>query len=61
MNEAKFTIQENKTIKYALEKINNFTANTVCLILFVIDKNAKIVGSLTDGDIRRGLLKGYTL
>ncbi len=61
MDKAKFTIQDNKTIKYALEKINNFPSGTVCLILFVIDKNAKVVGTLTDGDIRRGLLKGYTL
>ncbi|MBR2526657.1 NTP transferase domain-containing protein [bacterium] len=61
MNEAKFTIKDNKNIRYALSKINNFPKNTACLILFVIDKNARIIGSLTDGDIRRGLLKGHTL
>ena len=61
MNESRFTIRDNKTIKSALEKINNFPANTICLILFVIDKNARIIGSLTDGDIRRGLLNGASL
>jgi len=61
MNEAKFTIQENKTIRYALEKINNFPTNTTCLILFVIDRSGKVIGSLTDGDIRRGLLNGHSL
>jgi len=61
MNKSKFTIKDDKTIKYALGKINNFPVNTVCLILFVVDSNAKIIGSLTDGDIRRGLLKGISL
>jgi NDP-sugar pyrophosphorylase family protein/mRNA-degrading endonuclease RelE of RelBE toxin-antitoxin system len=27
----------------------------------VVDENEKLVGSLTDGDVRRGLLKGYTV
>ena len=60
MKESNYTIIENKSIKYALEKINNFKDNSA-LILFVIDKNAKLIGSLTDGDIRRGLLNGATL
>lgn len=30
-------------------------------IVFLTDDNDKLIGSLTDGDIRRGLLKGYTL
>lgn len=29
--------------------------------LFIIDNNAKLIGSLSDGDIRRGLLNGHTL
>jgi dTDP-glucose pyrophosphorylase len=29
-------------------------------ILFVVDDNEKLIGSLTDGDIRRGLIKGLT-
>lgn len=60
MNNTKNTIQQNKTIRDALEKINIFDSNTA-LILFVIDSEAHIVGSLTDGDIRRGLLAGATL
>lgn len=50
----------NKTIREALEKINNFPTHSV-LILFVVDEKTKIIGSLTDGDIRRGLLKGAVL
>ena len=29
--------------------------------LFIIDNNAKLIGSLSDGDIRRGLLNGLTV
>ena len=53
-------ISYNKTIREALEKINNFPTHSV-LILFVVDEKTKIIGSLTDGDIRRGLLKGAVL
>lgn len=60
MKNSKNTILYNKTIRYALEKINGFDTYSV-LILFVIDTNGRIIGSLTDGDIRRGLLKGYML
>jgi dTDP-glucose pyrophosphorylase len=30
-------------------------------ILFVVDSNVKLVGSLTDGDVRRGLIKGVSI
>jgi len=60
LNEKKHTILCNKSVSYALGKINSFTSGDV-LILFVVDYNAKIVGSVTDGDIRRGLLNGITL
>lgn len=29
-------------------------------ILFVVDEDDKLIGSLTDGDVRRGLIKGLT-
>lgn len=60
MKNTNYTILENKTIMYALSKINNFPAGAP-LILFVVDKYAKIIGTITDGDIRRGLLNGKTL
>lgn len=60
MKISNYTILNNKTIRYALNKINNFPSEAV-LILFVIDENGKISGSVTDGDIRRGLLNGTTL
>ncbi|TFH39801.1 MAG: nucleotidyltransferase [Bacteroidia bacterium] len=38
-----------------LEKLNNVPEN---LTLFVVDSDNRMIGSLTDGDIRRGLIKG---
>jgi dTDP-glucose pyrophosphorylase len=37
-----------------LDELDGFASRT----LFVVDENNKLVGSLTDGDIRRGLLNG---
>lgn len=30
-------------------------------ILFIVDENGCLIGSLTDGDVRRGLIKGFTI
>ena len=42
----------------ALFKLNQLAVDA---ILFIVDKNGKLLGSLTDGDIRRGLLSGRSL
>lgn len=47
-------INENSDILYALKKLNNIRELS-SLVLFVQDKNDRVVGSLTDGDIRRSL------
>ncbi len=54
----KQTINQEKQLRYALEKLNQVPDN---LTLFVLDSNQVLVGSLTDGDVRRGLLMGLTL
>jgi dTDP-glucose pyrophosphorylase len=43
------------SIKEALERLEEVAVK----ILFVVDDQRRVVGSVTDGDIRRGLLKGY--
>jgi dTDP-glucose pyrophosphorylase len=53
----KYLILPEATIKIALEIINELSQN---FTLFVCKEN-KILGTLTDGDIRRGLLSGYSL
>lgn len=49
----------NKKVRDALEQISLLSTNP--LILFVVDEKGKLLGSLTDGDIRKGLLLGITL
>ncbi len=44
-------------IKEALKKLNELAADA---ILFVVTKDDKLMGSLTDGDVRRGFLRNLT-
>jgi len=50
----KLLITGDKSIKTAMQQIGPASAG----ILFVVDDQRKLLGTLTDGDIRRGLLKG---
>ena len=43
------------TIKQAMKQLSDGGGK----ILFVVDKNEKLIGTVTDGDIRRGIIKGY--
>ncbi len=43
------------TIKQALIQLDILAKDA---ILFVIDENEKLIGTLTDGDVRRGLIRG---
>ena len=58
MNYRKHLININSTIKYALELLSSVGLDT---ILFAINENKQLIGSITDGDIRRGLLKGLSI
>lgn len=51
-------IQKESSILDALEKLNKirYVSDVSRLILFVIDENHAVIGSLTDGDIRRSLI-----
>ena len=51
----KHFISDKLSVLEALKQINQLSNN---LTLFVHDENGKMVGTLTDGDIRRGLIKG---
>jgi len=55
VNDIKLSI--NSTIKDALQTINNGGLQ----IAIVVDENDALVGTVTDGDIRRGLLNGLDL
>ena len=51
-------IYSGSTIKEALIKLDTLAKDA---ILFVTDKQDRLVGSLTDGDVRRALIKGLTI
>lgn len=54
-----FIITESSTIKDALIAINDITHDGESLV--VVDSEQEIIGTLTDGDIRRGLIAGAEL
>lgn len=58
MNIEKHFIQVASEIKEALEKLNSLGKDA---ILFVTNAENQLIGSLTDGDVRRGFLKGFTI
>ncbi|WP_310594309.1 nucleotidyltransferase family protein [Flavobacterium sp.] len=51
-------ILSGSSVKQALGVLNELSQDA---ILFVIDGSEKLIGSLTDGDVRRGLLNDFTL
>jgi dTDP-glucose pyrophosphorylase len=55
---SKHIIHYKAPIKEALQMLNNVPEN---LTLFVIDDTQRLVGTVTDGDIRRSLLAGKTI
>lgn len=57
----KLLIPSNKSIYEALIQLNNIEDDVSRLILFVIDEDHKVIGSLTDGDIRRVLIRNKDL
>ena len=57
--EDRHIILNSFTILDALTRINNIHEGP--LVLFVVDSENKVIGSLTDGDIRRALIKGISV
>jgi dTDP-glucose pyrophosphorylase/mRNA-degrading endonuclease RelE of RelBE toxin-antitoxin system len=51
-------ILSGSKVKDALIALNELSQDA---IIFVVDTDEKLIGALTDGDVRRGLLKGFTI
>jgi len=49
------TILQSRSVREALIKLDSLASDA---ILFVVDTDNKLLGSLTDGDLRRGFIKG---
>ena len=50
-------INPNKTIKDAMQLLNSIDES----FLLVATKDKKLLGTITDGDIRRAMLKGINI
>lgn len=59
MVEKKYIIPQNQTLLEALKQINALWTGP--LVLFVVDDEGRMVGTLTDGDARRALTSGASV
>lgn len=57
-NFTNYTIHKDSSCLEALKKLDQENSNQT---LFVLDNNGKLIGTVTDGDIRRGFIKGLSL
>lgn len=58
-NQSNYIISKDSTVIDALRQINDLVTGP--LVLFAIDENERMIGTLTDGDIRRALIAGQNL
>jgi len=54
----KHLLKEGSTIREALTRLDVLARDS---IIFIITEDGRLKGSLTDGDVRRGLLRGITI
>lgn len=59
MVDSRYLINQNETLLQALRRINDL--QTGPLVLFVLDDDKRMIGTLTDGDSRRALISGATV
>lgn len=57
-NFSNYTIQREACLLEALKKLDQEKSNQT---LFVLDEQDRLIGTVTDGDIRRGLIRGLNL
>tara|TARA_B100001093_G_scaffold506746_1_gene566188 strand:- start:14 stop:1072 length:1059 start_codon:yes stop_codon:yes gene_type:complete len=56
-NLKKILIEKNKTIKDAIDLLNSTSSR----IIIIADRHKKLLGTITDGDIRRALLENFEM
>jgi len=57
-NLEKHIITEKQTVRQVLSKLDFLASDA---ILFLVNDDLELIGSITDGDVRRGLIKGLGL
>jgi dTDP-glucose pyrophosphorylase len=55
-----YIIQSTANARAALQQLNDLSSR-LSRVLFVINEGGKLLGTITDGDIRRGLLSGHEI
>ncbi len=55
----RYCIDHKKLLIHALEQLNNL--HSLAMTLFVLDDEGHMLGTLTDGDVRRALISGLNL
>ena len=55
----KYLISYQATIREALVRLNGLSSDI--LVLFIVNEKMQLIGTLTDGDIRRGLISGKNI
>ena len=58
MELSKYIISINASVIDVLKKIDS---SPIIQTVFVVDNSSKVIGTITDGDIRRGLINGLSL
>ena len=53
----KITLDSTSTIKKAIKVMNMYKSQIIC----VINNKKKIIGTVTDGDVRRSIIKSNNL
>ena len=56
LNWKKAMVKNTSSLELVIKKFEK----TALQIVLVVGKNKKLIGTITDGDVRRGLLKGLT-
>jgi dTDP-glucose pyrophosphorylase len=54
----RYLIQQEESVHRALQLLDKLASDAV---LFVVDQDLVLLGSITDGDLRRGFIKGLSL
>ncbi len=59
MNIEEFIISDSSSARDAIQRLNDISSFSTSV--FIVNDQRQVIGSLTDGDIRRGLINGFSV
>ena len=57
----KFILVDSSSTDKCIKKLNKNLEDNFSKLIIIINNNKKVVGTVTDGDIRRGFVKGLDI